>query len=43
MRLKSGGHVTVSVDKRAVKSAIESGFDIPGAQLVVGINTLVRR
>lgn len=34
---------TVSIDKRAIKSAIDQGFEVPGAQLVSGLNTLVRK
>jgi len=33
----------VSVDKRAVKQALESGEDVAGADLRFGKNTLVRR
>jgi hypothetical protein len=33
----------VSVDKRAIKAALEKGEDVPGADLRFGRNTLVRR
>jgi hypothetical protein len=33
----------VSVDKKAVKAALEADVDVPGADLVIGKNSLVRR
>lgn len=35
--------VAVSVDKKAIKAALEADIDVPGADLVVGRNTVVRR
>lgn len=36
-------HQTVTVDKRAVKKAIESGAEVPGADLHFGTISLVRK
>lgn len=35
--------VTISVDKKAIKKAIDEGRDIPGADLSMGKQTLVRK
>lgn len=35
--------VTVAVDKKAIKKAIDEGRDVPGADLSMGKNTLVRK
>lgn len=35
--------ISVTVDKRALKKAIDDGRDIPGADLSIGKNTLVRK
>ena len=35
--------VSVSVDKTAIKKAINEGRDVPGADLSIGKNTLVRK
>lgn len=35
--------VTVSVDKKAIKKAIDEGRDVPGADLSMGKQTLVRK
>ncbi|MFL6447110.1 MAG: siphovirus Gp157 family protein [Bryobacteraceae bacterium] len=33
----------VVVDKRAIKAAIEAGQDVPGCDLLIGKQTLIRR
>lgn len=35
--------VVITVDKRAVRAALESGEDVPGAELIIGKNTVVVR
>jgi hypothetical protein len=35
--------ITIAVDKRAIREAIEAGQDVPGADLALGGQTLVRR
>lgn len=35
--------ITVAVDKRAIKKAIDDGRDVPGADLSMGKQTLVRK